>query len=329
MHSTFLIGRLFGHLAHSSPFSYQTFFLILVLCHCLLPTISSLILPYSLTTGHILYRATTCWQLLQYSYQANILDLLGSFVSSTFRMPIKFLTINTKGLNHPAKRSSLWKLAKESHCDILCVQETHFKASSPPNCSNSQFPHIFTASTNSKKRGVLIAVNSSITFELHDKVLDHEGRYIILICSLNNSLFTLGNVYAPNVHQISFLRKLKRKIDTVQKGALLWCGDFNLTPDFNLDFSIPSRRRNLSLGPLLKEFQLQDIWRCQHTSERDFTFFSPCHNSYSRIDLFLSDQWTLQKISQSLDNLVRPLSSEYYLRGLFLPLTNFPLADEH
>lgn len=97
-----------------------------------------------------------------------------------------------------------------------------------------------------------------------------------------------------------------------------------------MNSSIPSRHHNLSLNPLLKEFQLQDVWRCQHASERDFTFFTPCHNSYSRIDLFLIDQWTKNiHLLHPLHNLVRSFSSEYYHHRLFSPLTHFPLEDEH
>lgn len=76
-------------------------------------------------------------------------------------------------------------------------------------------------------------------------------------------------------------------------------GDFNITPSTSMDSSAPSRCHNLSLHSFLNEHQLQDVWRCQHASELDYTFFSPCHISYSRIDLFLMDQWTLKKISSS------------------------------
>lgn len=128
-------------------------------------------------------------------------------------MVIKFLTINAKGLSHPAKRSSLWKLAIETQCDVLWVQEMHFKISSLPLCSHSPFPHIFAANATSKKRDVLMAIKATLLYQLHNSILDPAGRYIILACSPNNSIYTLVNVYAPKVHQTRFLRKLKRKID--------------------------------------------------------------------------------------------------------------------
>ena len=93
-------------------------------------------------------------------------------------------------------------------CDILCVQETHFLTTAAPVCKHRHFNQVFSAPFTSKQRGVLIAVKDSTSFQLKKSVLDPEGRYIILICTINNVMFTLINVYAPNVHQMRFFRKL-------------------------------------------------------------------------------------------------------------------------
>lgn len=44
---------------------------------------------------------------------------------------------------------------------------------------------------------------------------------------------------------------------------------------------------------------LYAVWRCYHSTEKDFTFFSQIHLSYSRIDMFLLDTFLLQQISKS------------------------------
>lgn len=36
-----------------------------------------------------------------------------------------------------------------------------------------------------------------------------------------------------------------------------------------------------------------------HPAERDFTFHSPRHNAYYRIDLFVSEKWLLQNVIDS------------------------------
>lgn len=117
-------------------------------------------------------------------------------------MNIKLLSISTKGLINPAKRVLLWKLATQNQCDVLCVQETHFQASCPPTCTNKNFTTIFTASASVKKKGVVIAMNNSLPFQLQKCITNQEGRYIILTCTIKNTLYTIVSVYAPNVHQL-------------------------------------------------------------------------------------------------------------------------------
>lgn len=50
--------------------------------------------------------------------------------------------------------------------------------------------------------------------------------------------------------------------------------------------------------------ELYDVWRCHHTTEKDFTFHSTAHNSYSRIGYFLTDKWLLKRISASTIELI-------------------------
>lgn len=123
-------------------------------------------------------------------------------------MVVTYLSINAKGLNSPFKRSMLWKEAKKCQVDLVCVQKTRFSASSPLKMKNWNYPHIFMASSKRKKGGALIAVKDSVAFQLHHAC----GRYIILICTIDNVICTIVNVYAPNAHQLSFLNKIWKKI---------------------------------------------------------------------------------------------------------------------
>lgn len=138
-------------------------------------------------------------------------------------MVLKFLSLNTKGLTSPYKRRALWKEAENHSCDVLCVKEMHFLATKPPGCK-----HIFQANFKKKKRGVMVAIRDSISFRLHASLIDDKGRYIILIVELNGTLCTLVNIYAPNRHQIRFIRRTLTRARSIQKGQLLICGDFNI-----------------------------------------------------------------------------------------------------
>lgn len=132
--------------------------------------------------------------------------------------------INAKGLNHPVKRSLLWKLATDSQCNILYVQETHFYATNPPSWMHKNFSCIYTANASAKKKGVLIAFKHTINLQLKDCIKDAEEWYLIPLCSINDSYYTFVTVYAPNTHQLRFLQKLHKKVSAVQHGSVLWCG---------------------------------------------------------------------------------------------------------
>lgn len=121
---------------------------------------------------------------------------------------------NVNGLNHPAIRTSLWIEALRLKADILCIQETHFHGDHTPNLHHKLFPHIYMAFSPSKQRGVLIAIKNSEAFNLQELHTDPEGRYLIVICELNNKLYTIANLYTPNSHQTRFLQKMFCKIPT-------------------------------------------------------------------------------------------------------------------
>lgn len=84
-----------------------------------------------------------------------------------------------------------------------------------------------------------------------------------------------------------------------REGSLIICGDFNIVPDYNLDVSNPGMKHTSPMSKFLQMNDLFDVWRCHHTTERNYTFFSTTHNSYSRIYYFLVDKWLLQRINNS------------------------------
>lgn len=145
-----------------------------------------------------------------------------------------------------------------------------------------------------KACGVLIAIKDSVVFRHIHTIQDPQGRYIILICELNQVIFTLVNLYAPNTKQRKFLAPLFTKVAEVI--TLILGGDFNTVLDPSLDSTTSARKPVSSIFPLLHKYELYDIWRCLHGSERDFTFLSAAHSSYSHIDFFFTDKRSLQNV---------------------------------
>lgn len=131
--------------------------------------------------------------------------------------------------------------------------------------------------------------------------LDDSGRFIVLVCELNGKKFTLVNIYLPNTKQLSFLKKVWKKVSTMKQGHVIMCGDFNVVPNRELDVSNQTKhsRSRSTLNGFISSSGLYDVWRCQHSSEKDYTFYSNVHHMHSRIDLFLVDKFILQQITKS------------------------------
>lgn len=128
---------------------------------------------------------------------------------------------NVRGLNSPHKHRALWKTAIDIKCDILCAQETHFSSIKPPKYTQVKFPHIFTAIDTSKKNGVLIAIKDTVTFSLLQDYVDPQGRFIISVTEMDHAVYTLVNLYSPNVKSFQFICKVIKLAKTLQKGKLI------------------------------------------------------------------------------------------------------------
>lgn len=144
---------------------------------------------------------------------------------------------------------------------------------------STKFPFIFNANADTKQKGVMIAIRDTVAFKTHKTICDPQGRFIILICDINSTTYTIVNIYAPNTRQIKFFHKVIRKIRTEQKGLLVMCGDFNVTPDPMIDSTAKPKHSPPSLKAALRSYDLYDTWRCMNANERDYSFFSGVHKT--------------------------------------------------
>lgn len=134
--------------------------------------------------------------------------------------------------------------------------------------------------------------------------MDPGGRYIILLCEIESVTCTIVNVYVPNSRQISFLNKVKKKVERIKKGAVIWCGDFNAIVDSAIDSTSICPTPPIQFHSWLLSAKLYDVWRCRHAAEKDFTFYSNPHRIFTRIDMFRTDHSLLPQVKEcSIDTI--------------------------
>ena len=137
---------------------------------------------------------------------------------------------------------------------------------------------------------VAISLHSSLQFCLHSEIKDKEGRFILVNGSICGVTVSMLNIYAPNENNPTFLKKICEMIIEKAKGIILIGGDLNCILSNRMDKNPPSFATPSGACRILKQMTedlgLIDAWRHIHPRDRDYTFYSNPHSSYSRIDYF-------------------------------------------
>lgn len=131
---------------------------------------------------------------------------------------------------------------------------------------------------------------------------DPNGRFILVTGYINSFHVTLLNVYGPNFDDPAFFRKIFSSLPDLSDTHLIVGGDFNCVLDSRLDRSAQSNHSYTSsmvLNDLMSSMNLVDIWRLGHPTDRDYSFFSQMHKSFSRIDYFLIDSKLISNVIAS------------------------------
>lgn len=113
---------------------------------------------------------------------------------------------------------------------------------------------------------------------------------------------TLLNIYGPNIDEPNYYRKVFDLIPDLSTTNLIMGGDFNCYLDPYLDrlsSRTPPAIASSTLNNLMRSRNMVDIWRLQHPSDRDYSFFSHVHKSYTRIDYFLVDAKLISNIDHT------------------------------
>ena len=167
---------------------------------------------------------------------------------------------------------------------IIFLQETHSTKRDETVWTN-QFGcgtnSIIFSHGKSDARGVLIAFREAIKYKIVSKLIDNDGRYIILNVLKDNDPIVLGNYHALNneAEQVKILEELNRIFDTLgnhEDTKYIWGEDFNMILNTYLDaeggspaIKIKSAAKLLSM---MSDNDLCDIFRIRNPETRRNTW---------------------------------------------------------
>jgi len=197
---------------------------------------------------------------------------------------------NIRGVNSPIKRKKMLTYLKRQNVDIAFIQESHLTDTEHLKLRRDWVGNVFYSSYSSKARGVALLINKHLNFKLNSVEKDKNGRFLLVDCEINRSKISLVNIYGPNYDDPLFFNNLTMKLATIG-GQCVVGGDFNLVLNPLLDRSSPKTaslsKAAAALNQGMKDIGITDVWRNLYPNQRDFSFFSPMHNTHSRIDMFL------------------------------------------
>lgn len=76
-----------------------------------------------------------------------------------------------------------------------------------------------------------------------DSFVDHEGHYIFVKCSVDETPYTLASIYAPNINQLPCIIDALTLLNSFQSGEILIGYDLNIimNPTLNKTFKDTSQ----------------------------------------------------------------------------------------
>ena len=215
----------------------------------------------------------------------------------------RFISWNVKGLNGPVKRARIFNHLKYLKCDIAFLQETHLLVKDWNRLKKGWVGQVFHSELNTKTRGTAILIHKKIQFNATTNISDPQGRFVMVPGLLFHRPVVLVNVYAPNWDDEGFIKKIISLIPNLTSQQLIFGGDLNCVVNPALDRSSSKVVNTSKMAKLLTTFMDQigsvDPWRFLFPQNKSFSFFSPVHHSYSRIDYFFIDQTLLPYVKKA------------------------------
>ena len=111
---------------------------------------------------------------------------------------INLCSLNVNGMHSKEKRKRVIEWVKTHVCSIAFLQETHIDENIEKEIQNNSKFEIVSSHGTSASREVSILLNKSLNFAILDKCEDKDGRLLLINIQIDDTIFTLVCIYAPN-----------------------------------------------------------------------------------------------------------------------------------
>ena len=187
------------------------------------------------------------------------------------------------------------------------LQETHSTPEDEERWQKEWGGTIIFSHGSSSSRGTCIMFSKDMDTNMHQIVVDQNGRYVILDITINDVRLTLVNLYGPNKDDEEFYINLFEQIELIGNDNRIIAGDFNTILDNAKDKKGGKlAHANINTQQLLNiymdETDLIDIWRIQHPEQSTFTYHAAQggRHIFSRIDFILLSLGLTSLVTKSI-----------------------------
>ncbi len=156
----------------------------------------------------------------------------------------------------------------------------------------------------SASKGVAILITKNINYSIEKKIIDENGRFILIDLCINERTYTIINFYAPTRNfqkeQIDVFAELTLSLETFSKENIILGADMNvyMNPSIDKLDSMPDTGDNpeyrSTINAFLDTFSMVDVWRILNPCKRVFTFHRG--NARSRLDYFFASEHLLNNL---------------------------------
>ena len=236
-------------------------------------------------------------------------------------MSIEILSVNVRGIGSQKKRREIFYWLHKKKGDIFFIQETHSTSKDEQIWSAEWGGKVFFSHGTSESRGTAVLISNSFNGKITEVEIDQDGRYIILSVQVDDIVYILLNIYAPNRDSPVFFSELFEKVKQMENDYVIVGGDMNITLNPDIDKKTErttSESHSYSRDTILQYMEDQDmvdVWRLWHQDGRKYTWSrSRPYPIMSRIDYFLISYGLCNHIT---DSYIKPgYKTDHSLIGL-------------